>query len=209
MSNLPATQNSTTLLDSIFPSHGFQKEVMVDELYRLRKQHADDYTKELAEKEVFNYLEGDPVKQTAAQRLAQERASPLVSRETQIATLKGMVRDYELGKRKAGLSAHSVLKAVELLNKMTGYEAPVVVEHNHEIKVNVLPIVAQPFTGEMEPLDIIDIGDANVIATTPTTPTNPDPTPPPDQPQTEANPEQTPPDPTLQTEESSDLCPDW
>ncbi len=159
-------------LDTIFKSHGYQKEVMAEELYKVRKRTADEYTKEQAENDVFNFFELDPSKHEAAKRLATERASPYVSRETQLATLKGMVRDYELGKRRPGLSAISVLKAIELINKMTGYEEPIKIEHKHEHKVDVFPVIGEPFKGELPPLEIIDIGDVTVANTTATPPTD-------------------------------------
>jgi len=152
-------------LDAIFQTHGFQKEVMADKLYEVRRKQADDYTKELAEKDVHDFLETTAAEQDAALRLEHQRKTPIVSRESQLAVLKGMLRDYEKGVRRPGLSAHSVLKAAELINKMTGYEAPI--EHKHEVehKVNVLPIIQAPFKGELEPLEIIDLGDASIVDT--------------------------------------------
>jgi len=175
---LPATSPTTQAsinLDTIFETHGYQKEVMADELYRVRKQNADDYTKEQAEKEVFDYLEQDQATMDAAARLESQRKSPMVSRETQMATLKGMIRDYEKGIRRPGLSAHSVLKAAELLNKMTGYEAPV--EHKHEVEhtINVLPVIGESFKGALEPLDIIDLGEVSVANTSPNSNSSPSP----------------------------------
>jgi hypothetical protein len=147
-------------LNAVFESHGYQKEAMVDELMRVRSQDIANAQNEKAqaEKDLTDFLNEDTTKQKAHRALSENRNSPFVSRDTQAAILKGMILDYEKGRRRPGLSALTVLKAVELLNKMTGYEAPVVQEVHVDHKVNVLPIIGEVFQGHLEPLEVIDIG---------------------------------------------------
>jgi len=141
---------------------GLQKETMVDLLMEDRRKSIDDYNKDNAEFDVTKYLDAN--EQVIRAQLQKARASGIVSRETQAAVLKGMILDYQEGKHRKGLGALTALKAVELLNKMTGYEAPVEMKVDHEIKVNVLPIAEKPFTGELPPLMVSDLG-GSVIPT--------------------------------------------
>jgi hypothetical protein len=144
-------------LDSVFRSHGFQKEAMVQEYLRVRRKAQEDYKQEEAEDDVRNFLSGDNARRDAAARLALDSTSPVVSRETQLAFLKQLILDFTKGKKRPGLSALTALKAVELINKMAAYDAPEKVEHVHEHKVNVLPIIAQPFEGALPPLKVYDV----------------------------------------------------
>lgn len=199
MTTKPNTQlaKANSNLQNIFGTHGYQKEVMADELFRVRKKQAEEYTKEQADKEVSDFLDTDQATIDAAARLEQQRKTPIVSRESQMALLKGMIRDYEKGVRRPGLSAHSVLKAAELLNKMTGYEQPQEIKVEHEHKINVLPIAAEPFRGELEPLNVIDLGDATIVDSGPlqTAPPTPPPEPPTLQPKPPPEPETKPEEP--------------
>lgn len=161
-------QQAQVNLNAVFKTHGHQKEIMVDQLLKLKQQAANQATedeRQKAELEVTDFLSQPSSQQQAHAKLANDRTSPYVSREAQAAVLKGMILDYEKGRRRPGLSALTVLRAVELLNKMTGYEAPVKQEVTHEHKVNVLPIIGEAFKGELEPLDVIDI-DGQAVADT-------------------------------------------
>lgn len=165
-------QQAQINLNAVFKTHGHQKEIMVDQLLKLKQQAANQATEDAcaderqkAELEVTDFLSQPSSQQQAHAKLANDRTSPYVSREAQAAVLKGMILDYEKGRRRPGLSALTVLRAVELLNKMTGYEAPVKQEVTHEHKVNVLPIIGEAFKGELEPLEVIDI-DGQAVADT-------------------------------------------
>jgi hypothetical protein len=181
-------QQAQVNLNAVFKTHGHQKEIMVDQLLKLRQQAANQATqdeRQQAEQDITDFLSQPSSQQQAHSKLANDRTSPYVSRDAQAAVLKGMILDYEKGRRRPGLSALTVLRAVELLNKMTGYEAPVKQEVTHEHKVNVLPIIGESFKGELEPLDVIDIDGQAVADTSSTLPTQtystPTPTPAPAQ----------------------------
>lgn len=151
---------------------------MVQKLFELRKANNSAYTVTDAATDISDHYSDDVILQEAHKALTKARYSPIVSRSTQAAVLKGMILDYQSGKQRRGLGAISVLKAVELLNRMTGYDAPQQVEIKHDVKVNVFPIVGAAFTGELPPLDIIDIDSTVVVdldRDKPTTPA-PDPT---------------------------------
>ena len=150
-------------LEGVFLSHGYQQEAMMQEYLRVRRKAQDDSQKELdpdeLEFDVRSFLSKDETRRKAAMKLASDATNPVVSRETQMAVLKQLVQDYFRGKKRPGLGALTVMKAVELLNKMGGYEAPEKVEHTHEHKVAVLPIVGQAFTGSLPPLQVSDVHD--------------------------------------------------
>lgn len=171
----------TETLEAIFSTHGYQKEVLVQEYVKARQKAAEDYQVELdtenAEFDVNAFLSSDEAKRQAAMRLASDAVSPVVSRETQMAVLKQLIQDFFRGKKRVGLSALTVMKAVELLNKMTGYEAPVKQEITHDHKINVFPVISEPFKGELEPLKVCDVqaddGIIDVVAMAPESNPNP------------------------------------
>lgn len=160
----PNTDKPTPLenLNNLIALSSHQKEDMVFKLHELRSKNNSAYSITEAEDDVVHAMTMDAVMDDAHRSLKSARYSPFVSRETQIAVLKGMILDYENGRNRKGLSALTVLKAVELLNKMTGYEAPIKQEVKTSHTVHVLPMVGESFKGEMPPLKIIDI-DSTVV----------------------------------------------
>lgn len=168
----PQAQEDVDRLDRILHSAGFQKEEMVRKLYEIRKINNASFSIDDAELEITDFYADDVILEDAAKALNKARYSPLVSRETQTATLKGMILDYQQGKNRKGLGAISVLKAIELLNRMTGYDAPQKVEVAHDVRVNVFPIVGSTFKGELPPLDIIDIEGSVVVTQEDLTPSD-------------------------------------
>lgn len=172
-------------LEAVFLNHGHQKEVMVSEYIKAR-QRALEHTQEEVDKDelefdVNAFLSSDEAKRQAAFRLATDAVSPVVSRETQMAVLKQLIQDFFRGKKRVGLSTLTVLKAVELLNKMTGYEAPQKVEVEHDHKINVFPVISEPFKGELEPLKVVDVQEISPDGQASNVSVALSPTPPPDQ----------------------------
>jgi len=156
--------------DRLLSVSGYQKETMVEKLFELRKANNAAITMDQAEDEVDAYYSTDLILEEAHKTLSRARHSPIVSRETQTAFLKGMLLDFTNGKKRRGLGAMSALKAVELLNRMTGYDAPQEIKVKHDHVVNVFPVVGEGFTGELPPLDIIDIDSTVVLDHKPTKP---------------------------------------
>jgi hypothetical protein len=134
---------------------------MQAEYLRVRRKALGDAADALdeaeAEFDVRNFLSKDETRRKAAMALAENATSPIVSRETQTAILKQLVQDFFRGKKRPGLSTLTVLKAVELINKMTGYDAPVKTEVSHEHKITVFPVISQPFKGELPALRVFDV----------------------------------------------------
>lgn len=144
---------------------GFHQEEAVERMMTAGLKANKNFSREQAEIEVYGYANSEEGELEALAQIKRLRRSGIVSRTTQLATLKGMVLDYENGVYKKGLTALTVLKAMELLNKMNGYEAPEVHEHKHEHEHEIVtfPVVEQPFKGELEPLQVTDM-DENVRA---------------------------------------------
>jgi len=161
-------------LESVFSSHGYQQELMASEYLRVRRKAlgdaADAIDEAEAEFDVRSFLSKDETKRKAAMALAENALSPIVSRETQTAILKQLIVDFNRNKKRPGLNALTVLKAVELINKMAGYDKGEKVEHTHEHKITVFPVISSPFTGTMEKLKVYDVkneedGVIDVVAT--------------------------------------------
>lgn len=158
------TNDPAKNLDAFLAMSSYQKEDMAAKLHEIRVKVNTAYSQNDAYSEIDTLLGDADVVNEITTNLKKSRFSPIVSRETQTAVLKGMILDYENGRNRRGLSALTVLKAVELLNKMAGYDAPVKQETTVDHKVHVLPVVGESFTGELPPLDIVDI-DATVVMT--------------------------------------------
>lgn len=146
-------------LDGLLGSQSIHLEEVIQKNFEANVQKNKDYTLEESNKEVYGVVHSPVGEEEVLARIQRLRKSGIVSRATQMATLKGMVLDYENGIYKKGLTAITVVKALELLNSMGGYHEPIKVEHNHEHEheVHVFPVVEAPFKGELEPLDVIDI----------------------------------------------------
>jgi len=152
-------------LEAAFTFHGVHQEAMVDEYLRVRREAlaliGEEVTSADAELDVRQFLSTNEVRRKAAMMLADGAANPVVSRETQMSVLKQLIQDFYRGKKRPGLSALTMLRAVELLNKMCGYDAPVKQEVTHEHKILQMPVIQTPFKGELPPLRVIDIDDGN------------------------------------------------
>ena len=157
-------------LEAVFQSHGYQQEEFINEYARVRREALSQVDEELTESQAYfdvrQFLSTDEAKRKAAQSLAENANSPIVSKETNIAILKQMIQDFNRGKKRAGLSAITVLKAVELINRMTGYDAPIKQEIKAEHRVTCLPVIQAPFKGELPVLRVVDIGDEYGNSTT-------------------------------------------
>lgn len=192
--NQPPTPEE--VLEAVFNSHGVQQETMTMEYIKQRRKALANTEQELdndqLEFDVREFLSRDESRRKAAMRLAADATNPIVSRETQLAILKQLVSDFYRGKKRPGLNAMTMLKAAELINKMTGYDAPIKQEINVEHKVNVLPIVGEAFKGELEPLRVVDVLDVTPEGSTTTSVALPEaehPQPQPQPPQRELTPE--------------------
>jgi len=156
--------------EAAFNSHGIHQESVAEEYKRIRNEAlekiGEELTDPMAEFDVRTFLSTNEARRQAAMKLADQATNPIVSRETQIAILKQLVQDFYRGKKRPGLSALTMLKAVELLNKMCGYDAPEKKEVNVNHKIMTLPIVAEPFKGHLPPLKVVDIGDDSGGVTT-------------------------------------------
>jgi hypothetical protein len=148
-------------LESVFSSHGYQQEAMSSEYLRVRRKAlgdaADAIDESEAEFDVRSFLSKDETKRKAVMALAENALSPIVSRETQLAILKQLIIDFNRNKKRPGLNALTVMKAVELINKMCGFEKAEKVEHSHEHKITVFPVISQSFKGELSPLKVFDV----------------------------------------------------
>jgi hypothetical protein len=148
-------------LEAVFQSHGYQQEALVAEYARVRKEALAKIGEELTESQAYfdvkAFLSTDAVKRKAAQALAENSQSPIVSKETNLAILKQLIQDFYKGKKRPGLSAITVLKAVELINKMTGYESPIKQEIKAEHRVTCLPVIQTPFVGQLPILRVVDL----------------------------------------------------
>ena len=157
-------------LEAAFHTHGYQQEALVVEYTRIRKQElakvgeaeVEEFNGQMAEFDVKQFLSTDEARRKASQELAKNSTSPIVSKETQIAVLKQLVQDFFKGKKRSGLTAHTALKAMELLNKMCGYDAPVEQKLTHEHKVTAIPVIQTPFVGTLPPLNVIDVPDSDI-----------------------------------------------
>ncbi len=156
---------ATEQLEASFASHGYQMEDMQQEYLRIRRNALSKIDEEFeeadAEFDVRCFLSTDEKRRAAANKLAMDSTSPIVSKQTQMAVLKQLIQDYFRNKKRPGLTALTALKAVELLNKMTGYDAPIEQTVSHEHKVIAMPVAQEVFKGELPPLDVIDIPDEN------------------------------------------------
>jgi hypothetical protein len=150
-------------LEAAFHTHGYQQEAMAEEYLRVRREALAKIDEDLNADDAFfdvkDFLSKDESRRKAAMALANNATSPIVSRETQVAMLKQLIQDFFRGKKRAGLSALTALKAAELINKMCGYDAPVEQKLTHEHKVMVMPVISQAFTGELPPLRVTDVND--------------------------------------------------
>lgn len=166
----PATLTPTTRippsqehLEAVFESHGYVQESVMMEYARVRREALAQIDESLSDPQVYldvkAFLSTDEVKLKASRKLAEESQSPIVSKETQTAILKQLIIDFNRGKKRPGLSAITVLKAVELLNKMYSYESPVKQEISMEHKVTCLPVIQAPFVGQLPILKVVDISD--------------------------------------------------
>jgi len=148
-------------LEAVFQSHGYQQEALVAEYARVRKEALAKIGEELTESQAYfdvrQFLSTDEVKLKASRQLAEDANSPIVSKQTQVAILKNMIQEYNRGKKRPGLSAITVLKAVELISKICGYDAPIKQEIKAEHKVTCLPVIQTPFKGQLPPLLVQDI----------------------------------------------------
>lgn len=148
-------------LEAVFESHGFVQEEMIQEYARVRREALAQIDEELNDSQAYfdvrQFLSTDEARLKATRSLAYTAMSPVVSKETQTAVLKQLIQDFNRGKKRPGLNALSVLKAVELLNKMLGYDAPIKQEIKAEHKVTVLPVIQAPFRGELPPLRVNDL----------------------------------------------------
>ena len=150
-------------LEAAFNTHGYQQEAMVAEYQRIRNKAISEFEEEVDDPDalldVREFLSKDESRRKAAMKLANDANAPIVSRETQVAFFKQLIQDFMRNKKRPGLSALTALKAGELLNKMCGYDAPVEQKITHEHKVSTLPVIQQPFKGELPPLKVMDIGN--------------------------------------------------
>ncbi len=148
-------------LEAVFESHGYQQEELVMEYARVRREALSKIDESLSDHQalfdVRQFLSTDAVKRKAAQALAENSQSPIVSKETNLAILKQLIQDFYKGKKRPGLSAITVLKAVELINKMTGYESPIKQEIKAEHTVTCLPVIQAPFKGQLPILKVVDL----------------------------------------------------
>lgn len=180
-------------LSGLLGQAGNHVEEVIQRTFEANVQKNKAYQRRQAEIEVYGYADTPAAERDALEQIQKMRKSGMVSKGTQIATLKGMILDYENGKYKKGLSALTALKAIELLNKMGGYDVPEKVEHKHEheheVTIGTFPVAEQPFKGELEPLQVTDIDakkreerdremaeekEANIIDVQPTQPPSSD-----------------------------------
>jgi len=156
-------------LEAAFSTHGFQQEEMHSEYLRVRKAALDKIGEDLKTEEAYldvrNFINQPDNIRKASQVLAQNASSPVVSKETQLAVLKQMMMDFMRGKKRPGLSALTALKAAEIINKMCGFDAPIEQKLTHEHKVTCLPVIEQPYKGELPPLKVIDVGEDDGMTT--------------------------------------------
>jgi len=157
-------------LEAAFASHGYQQEAMTSEYLRVRREALAKIDEEIddpdAEFDVRNFLSKDESRRKAAMQLANDAANPVVSRQTQMAILKQLVMDYFRGKKRPGLSALTALQATKMINEMSGYDKLPDQKITHEHKITTLPVIQQPFKGELAPLKVTDISaeDGSVVS---------------------------------------------
>lgn len=150
-------------LEAVFQSHGYIQEEMTQEYARVRREALAQIDEQLTESQAYfdvkQFLSTDEARLKATRQLAEDAQSPIVSKQTNIAILKQMIQDFNRNKKRPGLSAITVLKAVELINKMTGYDAPIKQEIKAEHKVTCLPVIQAPFVGQLPVLRVHDLSD--------------------------------------------------
>ena len=150
-------------LEAVFQSHGYVQEDFIQEYARVRREALSKIDEELTESQAYfdvrQFLSTDEAKRKASQSLAENANSPIVSKETNIAILKSLISDFNRNKKRPGLNALTVLKAVELINRMCSYDSPVKHEIKAEHKVTCLPVIQAPFKGELPVLRVHDLSD--------------------------------------------------
>lgn len=150
-------------LEAVFQSHGYVQEEMIAEYARVRREALAQIDETLTESQAYfdvkQFLSTDEVRLKATRQLAEDANSPIVSKQTNIAILKQMIQDFNRNKKRPGLSAITVLKAVELINRMCSYDSPVKQEISMEHKVTCLPVIQAPFVGQLPVLKVVDISD--------------------------------------------------